>query len=38
MKAIHLISIKNDQPSESLSGQMVILARHCLMTGRYFER
>ena len=37
MKAIYLIS-KNDRPIESLSGQIVILARHCVMTGRYFER
>lgn len=37
MKAIYLNS-KNDRPGESLSEQMVILARHCLMTGRYFER
>ena len=26
----------NDQQTESLSGQMVILAGHCLLTGRYF--
>ena len=28
---------QNDQQTESLSGQMVILAGHCLLTGHYFE-
>ena len=28
---------QNDQPTESLSGQMVTLAGHCLLTGCYFK-
>ena len=28
----------NDQQTKSLSGQMVILAGHCLLTGRYVEQ
>ena len=36
LKAMHL-TCQNDQPTESLSGQIVILARHCPVTGHYFE-
>ena len=28
---------QNDHQTESLTGKMVILTRHCLLTGRYFE-
>ena len=28
---------QNDRQTESLTGQMVILAGHCLLTCRYFE-
>ena len=28
----------NDQQTKSLSGQMVILAGHCLLTGSYVEQ
>ena len=28
---------QNDHHTESLTGKMVILTRHCLLTGRYFE-
>ena len=36
LETMHLSS-ENDRPIESLSGQMVILAGHCAVTGHYFD-
>ena len=36
LKAVHLAS-QNERSTESVSRHMVVLARHCPLTGCYFE-